>query len=501
MSGTTTARTGAVGRPGSAPTAHRRTAVLLGGFVGATLLAVGGLGAGALPAGDRVEALASVGFSLCVVGLALLSGAWVLARRLSTRAMLAACGLWSLPLLLGPPLASRDLYAYVGQGALVAGGLDPYEVGPAALPGPLSEGVDDVWIGTPAPYGPVWLALSGLVVRLTGQHLLPALLLTRLLAVAGVALAAWALVRLAHAHDVPAARALWLGVANPLVLLHFIAGGHNDALMVGLLLAGLAVVVSGSGPRLTALAVGAGLVTLAALIKVPAVVGLAFLPLLAAGGWGAPQRAALMRAALITAVSAAVTAVAATAVTGLGWGWVGALDAGRARLSLFSPLTGLGLALPGGDTTLDVVLGIGLIVTALLCLAMLLLAPRLGAVRALGLGLLGTSVLLPVVQPWYVLWGVLLLAAVASPRTAWALGAASLVLCVLIAPSGRNVIRPPLYGAPTLLAAAVAIWVARAGRNGLPDGEEEGQFTHVRPGQGTLVRPGQPRSRQPTEPR
>ena len=35
--------------------------------------------------------------------------------------------------------------------------------------------------------------------------------------------------------------ALWLGALNPLVLFHLIAGGHNEALMLGAMLAGLVV--------------------------------------------------------------------------------------------------------------------------------------------------------------------------------------------------------------------------------------------------------------------
>ncbi len=57
----------------------------------------------------------------------------------------------------------------------------------------------------------------------------------RLLAVLGLVLAGWGL------HRLGGERALWLGVANPLVLLHLVAGAHNEALMLGLAVAGLAV--------------------------------------------------------------------------------------------------------------------------------------------------------------------------------------------------------------------------------------------------------------------
>ena len=376
---------------------------------------------------------------MVVAGVMLLGVAW---WRLRTRALHAAL-LWSAPLLLAPPMFSRDVYAYAGQGLLVAEGLDPYDVGPGSLSGPLVDGVDDVWIDTPSPYGPLWLALAGGVVRLTGDRLLPALLGMRLLAVLGLLLAAWAL------HRLGGERALWLGVANPLVLLHLVGGAHNEALMIGLLMAGLAL-------RERSLALAAVLITLGALVKLPAVAGLAFVVMAVPGGWGARGRAAL-----VVGACGAATAVLVSLGSGLGWGWLTTLDAGRARLSLLSVTTGLGLALPGGDATLEVVLMLGLVAGAALATVLLWHTPRLGAVRAAGLTLLAVALLLPVVQPWYVLWGIVPLAAAVTRREAAALGAFCLVVALLVLPSGRYVVRPPLYGVPMLLAGAVAVLVLR----------------------------------------
>ncbi|MBC7374007.1 MAG: polyprenol phosphomannose-dependent alpha 1,6 mannosyltransferase MptB, partial [Frankiales bacterium] len=295
--------------------------------------------------------------------------------------------------------------------------------------------------------GPLWLGLAGLVVRVTGS-VVPSLVGMRLLAIVGLALLAWALLRLT---EVPG-RALWLGVANPLVLVHLLSGAHNDALMIGLMAAGLAV--AGRGGRW--LAIGAALVTGGALIKVPAVAALAFLPLLAASNL--PGR---LRASAVVGLSAVATAVIVTLVSGLGWGWLGSLDAGRARLALFSPLTGLGVLVG----QVDAVLAGGLVVAAVVGLGLLLAADRLGPLRACGLLLLSVSLLLPVVQPWYVLWGVVLLGACSSARGAAGLGAACLVLTLLVQPSGRSVVRPPLYGVPMALAAVAGCLVARRHRS------------------------------------
>ena len=405
--------------------------LLAAGTLGSALVAAGGWGSGALPPGWSGFAL---GTPLVVLGVLLLSAAWWRLRDAGWTAVLC----WGAPLLLAPPMLSRDAYAYVGQAALVVRGLDPYEVGPGALSGPLVEGVDDVWRDTPSPYGPLWLGLASLVVRV--DRLLPALLGMRLLAVLGLLLAGWAL------HRLGGDRALWLGVANPLVLLHLVAGAHNEALMLGLMCAGLAV---GSLP------LAAVLVTLGALVKLPALAALPFL-VMAAPGW--PAR---LRAGLVALACAAATAVAVSLGTGLGWGWLTTLDAGRARLSLFSLTTGLGTLLHA----LDAVLLLGLLLGAGVAAALLLRTPSLGPVRALGLALLAVALLLPVVQPWYVLWGLLPLAAVAGPRLAAAVGAGCLVLALLVWPSGRSVVRPPLYGVPTLVVLAVVALVLRDERH------------------------------------
>lgn len=406
------------------------------GTVGSALVALGGWGSGALPPGwDGV----GPGTPLVLVGVLLLGAAWWRLRSISPGGVL----LWAAPLLLAPPMFSRDVYAYVGQAALVVEGVDPYDSGPSALDGPLVDGIDEVWRDTPSPYGPLWLMLASLVVRVTGESLLPALVGMRLLAVLGLVLAGWALRRLGGD------RALWLGVANPLVLLHLVAGAHNEALMLGLMLAGLAV---GSLP------LAAGLITAAALVKLPALAALGFVVM------ARPTWASRLRGALVAGLVCGVTAVLLS--LDLGWGWLGTLDTGRARLSLFSPMTGLGVLLPGD--ALDAVLLAGLLLAVGVVAALLWRTPSLGPVRAAGLALLAVSVLLPVVQPWYVLWGVLPLAAVAGPRLAAGLGAGCLVLALMVWPSGRSVVRPPLYGLPTLLAAAAAVVVWRREPEAVP---------------------------------
>ncbi len=454
------------------------------GFAGTLLLAFGGIGAGAVTGTNGKDAIATflhlqwlqendVARAICaglvLLGVAMLAVAWWQLRALLTtltpRALLLVAGLWSLPLLLAPPLFSRDVYAYAGQGNLVANNLDPYTYGPGDIDptGRWAFRVDAVWRFTPSPYGPVWLWLAGRVVLLSRDHVVPALLMLRLLAVVGLLLVAWALPKLARAHGVPPQRALWLGLANPFVLIHGVGGAHNDALMIGLLVAGLAV--AGSNPTTRRLAAGAALITVGMLVKLPAIAALGFLPMLY------PTWSQRFRAAGIAGASAAVTATVLTLATGLGIGWLHTLDAGSARLSIFSPTTGVGVALdhalqalglvenPGTATRLVLAGGLG--IAGVVAIVLMLRSHHSGPLRALGLSLVAVVALAPVVQPWYLLWGLILLAAVGGERVTLALGALSVALCLSLLPNGRSLVRPPLYGAPLLAAAALAAFEVR----------------------------------------
>ena len=163
----------------------------LGGFAGSALLAAGAYGAGALPGSDPERDCAVpgapgptfwLGFAACVAGLALLSLAWwrLGAARPTPRWLLVTGGLWALPLLAAPPLASRDVYAYACQGWTWAHGDDPYTIGAAPGGCPWVDAVPAIWQGTGAPYGPLAIALSGGAAA--PGHLLVAVGLLRLVA-------------------------------------------------------------------------------------------------------------------------------------------------------------------------------------------------------------------------------------------------------------------------------------------------------------------------------
>ncbi|MGW1303748.1 polyprenol phosphomannose-dependent alpha 1,6 mannosyltransferase MptB [Streptomyces sp. NPDC002514] len=413
------------------------------GLAGTAFLALGGESAGALPVQELLapsSARAALGLVGVYFGVVLLIAAWALLGRVvrgpeppTPRALLLVLAVWASPLLLAPPLFSRDVYSYLAQGAMVDAHLDVYTRGPAQLGGPLADEVAPVWQHTAAPYGPAFLGVAAALSGLTRGELPAGLVGMRLVALVGVALMAAALPRLARHSGADPAAALWLGALNPLVLLHLVAGAHNDAIMLGLLGVGL-VAALGRWPAL-----GAVLVTLAALVKAPAALGLLAVVVLQVRAGRGP-----LRALLTTAAAAGATTVAATAVAGTGYGWIGALDTpvsshNWALTSLLGRVTGALLEhLGSGLAPLAVPAwhALGLAATAVAVLA-IWLRQRPKPVYALGLSLAVVAAFGPAIRPWYALWGLFLIAA-AAPSTSirHRVAAVTATLALAVLPSG-----------------------------------------------------------------
>ncbi|MGI5258857.1 polyprenol phosphomannose-dependent alpha 1,6 mannosyltransferase MptB [Streptomyces angustmyceticus] len=431
-----------------------RGEVLLG-TLGSVLLGVGGWGSGALPHGvpDGLwgrpgEVLRCAGVAVSYAGLVLLIAAW---WRLGTRVADGTAGggrplrtavwCWVLPLLPGPLLGSSDAYSYLAQGALADRGRDVYALGPAALGGPLAANVPGMWHDAPAPYGPLSVAVARAVVALTGeQHVVAAALGLRLVAVAGLVLMVWALRRLAAAAGSGEAGALWAGALSPLVLLHLVGGAHNEALMLGLLTAGLLAFRRGRW------AVGTVVLTAAVLVKAPAVVGLLCAAAVSvAGRDGAGRRA--RRAAGIAALAAAAL-VAGVFLCGQGWGWLWTLRTPAAVHTLLSLSTDAGHVLGWLARGLGWGTAAGAMTAARLAGLLVGLgavgywvrrAPRAGAERATGTALLVLVAAAPVAQPWYALWALVPLAAVSWRRLAGSGARAAVVaLTLAVMPSGQG---------------------------------------------------------------
>ena len=403
----------------------------LPGLLGSSLMALGALGVGWLPANSPLLDVAVIStlrsttagelLSRVAVfaGVALLLQTWLVLGHdvlddleRDDRRLVLILAVWMAPLLLMPPLFSRDAYSYFAQGQLLLEGLNPYQNGVSALPGWFLTGADPLWAESPTPYGPAFLILQQGVAALVGSNAFLGALLFRLVALTGVALMIVYLPRLAHAHGIDPPKAVWLVLLNPLVLMHFVAGAHNDALMVGLMVAGLALAVE-RHPTL-----GVVLIGLAGAVKPIALVVLPFAGLIWAGtraSWRQRIWAWVKSSAIVLAVFAILSAT-----VGVGLGWVASLSTPGTVRTWLSPPTAVGMVV---GTVLDWVgLGtvdgavsffraIAMLAGAAIGLYLVLRPEGRSPVRGAALALLAIVALGPVVQPWYLLWALPLLAA------------------------------------------------------------------------------------------
>lgn len=403
------------------------------GLTGALLMAVGSLGAGALPVpnpmfGVRVAGLlvrnATVAIALTYAGMAMLVLAWLWLGRLVRTdgldvAQLVRTALtWALPLALAAPMFSRDVYGYLAQSEIAVRGLDPYQLGAAQALGvddPLTRNIPTIWRSTPSPYGPGFLLLGQGVVRLTGAQVFEGTIAYRVLGLASLVLIGWALRRLAVRAGVDPTIALWLGVANPLVMFHLVSGLHNESIVLGLVLAGLELALAQRW------LLGAMLIGIAATLKLPALLALGFVGVHVARRWGGRTRHLLLAVGALAGVAGGLLA-AVSLGSGLGFGWIATLTVPNAVVNWLSMSTWtgqlggqLGILAGLGDHThgiLTITRSIGGLAGAALCVVLLLmvLRGRLHPVCGTGLGFAAVILLGPVVHPWYLLWIVMPLA-------------------------------------------------------------------------------------------
>ncbi len=327
--------------------------------------------------------------------------------------------IWAVPLLLAPPLFSRDVYTYAGQGEMVSHHIDPYTYGPGVLGStPFSTLPDSVWSNDPSPYGPTFLSIDGLLAEASGHKILPDIVLLRLLEVAGLALIVAATPTLARSMKRDPAEAVLLGAGSPLALLTLIAGAHNDALMLGLLMAGLAVAKRfGTVPGIVLCALAAG-------VKSPAALGVIFLGWVWAGH-GASTWRRIVHTAGAGLIALATMEVVATA-SGTGWGWLNSATNADKSFTGVTPVSVAARIISVATHVVQVPVStlqahtvvsiIGLLCAAGLGLWLLLRSPDDGMIRCLGLSLLAVALLGPILWAWYVTWGVMVLATVVAGR-------------------------------------------------------------------------------------
>ncbi len=419
------------------------------GFWGSALIALGTTSAAYLPrstpiwrALDHIHATGMpfriAGTLVTFAGLLLLVDAWF---RLRPRTKLvgeydayldvrhwAILLIWALPFLFSPPVFSHDAYSYAAQGWLIVNGINPYEAGPAVLPGSFADQVSWIWRNTPAPYGPLSLQIQALLVIVSGYNPYLAAILQRIPALVGVALISYFVPRVCRQVKADPAFGAWFVVLNPLLLIDYVGGCHNDSLMVGLIV--LAVWVAGltntdSGGRLGNLGakiqpywwlVAAVIVGLGTAIKQPALLTAYALPLIARP-WKnmKPREVVVVTIRALASFGVAIASfVLISWASGLGFGWLNAVNV-PGQVVTVAPFSLIGHGIqalinltaidPGGRAAIVIAKQVGVVVAGLVVSYLAVTMARRRPHAFLAWSYLTVAACLPALRSWYLLWG------------------------------------------------------------------------------------------------
>jgi hypothetical protein len=396
-----------------------------------------------------------------VVGVSMLGIAWMgliarversqLPERARMRAVLVCAVLWFAPLLLGPPLLSSDIYSYAAEGAMVTQGLDPTSDGMFKLHyGDYVSRTDPVWRipygGN--PYGPVQMGTAAAIVGASGHDVDLTLWGLRFLAVGAVLASVWGLSEIARHHGVDPPTAVAIGIANPIAVLHLVGGAHNDALLMALLVTGVAFAMRGRWP------LGVVCMALATGVKLPAAAAIVYLAWERAGVGAALKE----RARSVGKAALGASAVVGTLCIAIGislYGWVLSMQNSGKTTGTLSLTTRVGyvissffrlVGLPSTDGTWIAIFRLlGFAVAGYICLRLLGLTHRIGAVQCAAISMLTVMLLGPVVWPWYLAPAIALLGAAGIGRWRPALIVLTVAFSFEVFPVGPNS-KPVLEG-------------------------------------------------------
>jgi alpha-1,6-mannosyltransferase len=453
------------------------------GALGAVLITAGGLGAGSTRLHDPLLESLHVSWLrfghglvlssvLLWVGVALMLIAWLrLGRRVidgtaTEYTMVATTGFWLTPLLLSVPVFSRDTYSYLAQGALLRDGFDPYVVGPIDNPNSLLDNVSPIWTTTTAPYGPAFILVAKFVTMLVDNDVVAGTMLLRLCMLPGLVLLIWAAPRVARRVGASGAAALWICALNPLVIIHLMGGVHNEMLMVGLMMAAIALTFSGHPVW------GVSLIAVAVAVKATAGLALPFMVwvwmrnLRDRRGY-APVKAFAAATAASVLIFAAVFAVLSL-LAGVGLGWATALAGSVKIINWLTVPTALanlinvfgGLLFPVNFyAVLDVtrIVGIGVIAVSLPLLWWRFRHTDREALVGIAAAMVVVVLFVPAALPWYYTWPLAVVAPLAQTRKAIAIIAGlSTWITVIWKPDGAH----GMYSWPHVLLATTFAAVA-----------------------------------------
>jgi len=284
--------------------------------------------------------------------------------------------------------------------------------------------------------------------------------------------------RIARIRGADPAFAAWFGTLNPVLVIDFIGGAHNDSLMMGLVVAGLWVTLLPVKGRFNGWwLLGAVLVGIGAAIKQPAIMAAYALPLMARpwADWSLREVAITAGRVLASFAVAIGSFSLVTVATGLGFGWINAVSV-PGRVLTIAPFTIIGQAIqlvlnlfgldPSGWAAITVSRAAGVVIAAVVIAAMAVTIARTRPLLFLALGYLTAALALPAVRSWYVLWGGLLLPLSDPPRRV--VNVAVWATVVLLCYNGINMAWRNDAMALGFAAAAGIWWLARTHRDTSP---------------------------------
>ena len=349
------------------------------------------------------------------------------AGAIGPRLAIGAIAAFHVLFLLAPPLLSQDVFSYISYARLdVVHSLNPYTHSPNDAPGDAAFAFAGSKDST-SVYGPLFTLATYPLAKLSVPAAFWTFKAVVALASAGIIALAWDCARRLGRDPVFVALAIGL---NPLVLVHVVAGAHNDALVVLLLLATiLAALRAAQSPRAGKVREGLGgfFNSLATGIKLSGGLLFPFLVL------GVRQRVPVIAGAVLAAL--AMVAVSLIAFGGDALDAIGSLGDNQDRTSRWSlpqrSADGIG-ALTGAspDAVVDftrAIFGVAFVAVLLLLLYRTRRAPAGSAcwITAAGWATLALLVASAWLVPWYAIW----LVPIAALSASRPLLVGSLALC------------------------------------------------------------------------
>ncbi len=356
-----------------------------------------------------------LGLGGCIAVLSLMFVSYALVTRagdqLSARAVLISIAVLHALVLLAPPLLSTDVFSYIAYGRIGAlYGANPYVHGPSAIRlDYLYSFIGAQWVKTPTAYGPLFTAFSYLLAPL---GIAANVLVYKAIAAVSslvIVVVTWKAARLRGLDPVKAVALVGL---NPVIVVYGVGGGHNDLLMVAILLTGAYVLLKHRERS------GGALVVAAAAVKLTA--GL-LLPFAVAGSVGRRDGARSRHDVLAGAgVAAGMVIAFGFALFGIGpLHLVGTLQQIQNQGGSHS-IPGMifaALGVGGLGTAAGLVLDAGFVVSFLWLLRRVWIG-ELDWITAAGWATLALLVTTRQLLPWYVGW-LVPLAALSRDRLLW----------------------------------------------------------------------------------